>query len=75
SDLSALGINMNCVPVLDVPVAGAHDIIGDRAYGESVAPIVALGRAVADGMMAGGVVPVMKHIPGHGRATADSHLA
>jgi beta-N-acetylhexosaminidase len=73
-DLVALGINCNCAPVLDVPVPGAHDIIGDRAYGATPDRIVALGRAVAEGLASGGVVPVMKHIPGHGRATADSHL-
>lgn len=75
ADLIDLGINTDCAPVLDVPVAGSHDIIGDRAYGRSVAQVVALAGAVADGFMAGGVVPVIKHIPGHGRATADSHLA
>ncbi len=73
-DLKALGINCDCAPVLDLPVPGAHDIIGDRAYGANVDQIVALARAVADGFIAGGVVPVIKHIPGHGRATADSHL-
>jgi beta-N-acetylhexosaminidase len=75
ADLRALDINTDCAPVLDVPVAGAHDIIGDRAYGRSIEQVVALAQAVADGFMAGGVVPVIKHIPGHGRATADSHLA
>lgn len=74
-DLRELGINTDCVPVLDVPMPGSHDVIGDRAYATAVAPIVALGRAVAQGVMAGGVVPVMKHVPGHGRATCDSHLA
>ena len=74
-DLRALGIDTDCAPVLDLPVAGAHEIIGDRAYGDSVEQVVRLGRAVAEGFMAGGVVPVIKHIPGHGRATADSHLA
>lgn len=74
-DLKALGIDMNCAPVLDLPVPGAHEIIGDRAYGSQVAQVAALGRAVAEGLMGGGVVPVVKHIPGHGRATADSHLA
>jgi beta-N-acetylhexosaminidase len=73
-DLLALGINTDCAPVLDVPVPGAHDIIGDRAYGAEPVQIAALGRAVAEGFMAGGVLPVIKHIPGHGRATADSHL-
>jgi beta-N-acetylhexosaminidase len=75
ADLVELGINTDCAPVLDVPVAGAHDIIGDRAYGRSVEQVVALAAAVGDGFIAGGVVPVIKHIPGHGRATADSHLA
>ncbi len=75
ADLSELGINTDCAPVVDVPVEGAHDIIGDRAYGKSVEQVVALAKAVGDGFMAGGVVPVIKHIPGHGRATADSHLS
>lgn len=73
-DLRELGINTDCAPVLDLPVAGAHDIIGNRAYGATVEQVAALGRAVCEGFMAGGVVPVIKHIPGHGRATADSHL-
>jgi len=73
-DLRALGINTNCAPVLDLPVPGSHDIIGDRAYGSTVERVVALGQAVAAGYIAGGVLPVIKHIPGHGRATADSHL-
>jgi beta-N-acetylhexosaminidase len=75
ADLVELGINTDCAPVLDVPVAGAHDIIGDRAYGRSVKQVVELAKAVGEGFIAGGVVPVIKHIPGHGRATADSHLA
>lgn len=73
-DLRAFGINTNCAPVLDVPVTGAHDIIGDRAFGATPYQIIALAGEVANGLMAGGVVPVIKHIPGHGRATADSHL-
>lgn len=73
-DLIALGIDTNCAPVLDVPAPGAHDIIGDRAYGTSVPVIAALGRAVAEGLLAGGVLPVIKHIPGHGRSTVDSHF-
>ncbi len=73
-DLRSVGINTNCTPVLDLKIEGAHDIIGDRAYGSTPADIAALGRAVAEGHMAGGVVPVIKHIPGHGRALADSHL-
>jgi beta-N-acetylhexosaminidase len=73
-DLTDLGINVDCLPVLDVPVEGAHDIIGDRAYGRDPSVIIDLGRAVIEGMIEGGVLPVMKHIPGHGRAGADSHL-
>lgn len=74
ADLQDLGIDTNCAPVLDVPVPGAHDIIGNRAYGQAVPVISALGRAVAEGLLAGGVLPVVKHIPGHGRATVDSHF-
>ncbi len=74
-DLSELGINVDCLPVLDVPVSGAHDIIGDRAFAADPATIIALGRAQIEGLLDGGVLPVMKHIPGHGRAGADSHLA
>jgi beta-N-acetylhexosaminidase len=73
-ELVALGINTSCAPVLDVPVPGAHDIIGDRAFATDAATVAALGGAVADALTAGGVLPVMKHIPGHGRARADSHL-
>ncbi len=72
-DLLALGINTDCAPVLDVPVPGSHNVIGDRAYGSTPDQVAALGRAVAEGFMAGGVLPVIKHIPGHGRATKDSH--
>ena len=73
-ELRAFGINANCAPVLDVPVPGAHDVIGDRAYGDTPAPVIALGRAVMEGLRAGGVLPIVKHVPGHGRATADSHF-
>ena len=72
-DLTALGINVDCVPVLDVPATGAHDIIGDRAYGETVQEVATLGRAAAEGLIAGGVLPIIKHMPGHGRSMADSH--
>jgi beta-N-acetylhexosaminidase len=75
ADLRALGINTNCAPVLDVPVTGSHNVIGNRAYSDSTEQVATLGAAVADGFMAGGVLPVMKHIPGHGRGTADSHHA
>lgn len=74
-DLKVFGINTNCAPVLDVPVSGADPIIGDRALGFEPVKIARLGRAVANGLLAGGVLPVIKHIPGHGRAEADSHLA
>ena len=73
SDLAALEINVDCLPVLDVPVAGAHDVIGDRAFAHDPATVIDLGRAQIEGLMEGGVLPVMKHIPGHGRAAADSH--
>lgn len=72
-DLKAVGINVDCLPVLDVPVPGAHDIIGDRAYAHDPAKVAQLGRAAAEGLLAGGVLPVIKHMPGHGRAFADSH--
>ncbi|MBY0363960.1 MAG: beta-N-acetylhexosaminidase [Phreatobacter sp.] len=74
-DLLSLGITVDCAPVLDVPVAGAHDVIGDRAFSLVPAEVAALGRALAEGLLAGGVLPVVKHIPGHGRAGADSHAA
>ena len=74
SDLRAIGVNTNCAPVLDVEIMGAHEIIGDRAYGRDPAQVAALGRAVAEGYLSGGVIPVIKHIPGHGRALADSHF-
>ena len=72
-DLKAVGINVDCLPVLDVPVPGSHEIIGDRAYAHDPATVAQLGRAAAEGMLAGGVLPVIKHMPGHGRAFADSH--
>jgi beta-N-acetylhexosaminidase len=74
-DLMALDINVDCLPVLDVPAPGAHDIIGDRAFAHDPATVIDLGRAQIQGLLEGGVLPVMKHIPGHGRARADSHLA
>lgn len=72
-ELLGLGINVDCAPVLDLRFDGAHDIIGDRAFGAAPAQVAALGRAVCEGLLAGGVLPVVKHIPGHGRALADSH--
>jgi beta-N-acetylhexosaminidase len=74
-ELCDLGINVDCTPVLDVPVEGADAVIGNRSYGSDPSVIIDLGRAVIEGMIEGGVLPVMKHIPGHGRATADTHFA
>ena len=74
AELHGLGIDVDCAPVLDNPVAGAHDVIGDRALAAEAGTIAALGRAVAAGFQAGGVLPVIKHLPGHGRAGVDSHL-
>lgn len=73
--LKACGINVNCLPLLDVRQEGADDIIGDRALGADPMQVAALGRAVLDGMASAGVVGVVKHIPGHGRALVDSHKA
>ena len=74
SDLLPLGINTDCVPLADVPVSGADKVIGDRAYGETPDKVAAIAGAVAEGITDGGMLPVLKHIPGHGRANADSHL-
>jgi beta-N-acetylhexosaminidase len=74
-DLAALGITVDCLPVLDMPVAGADAVIGDRAYGDAPERVAALGRAACEGLLAGGVLPVLKHIPGHGRGLVDSHHA
>ncbi|MFB2551650.1 beta-N-acetylhexosaminidase [Ensifer soli] len=72
-DLMRLGISVDCLPVLDVPVPGSSDVIGNRAYGHDPQMVAALGQAAADGLKAGGMLPVMKHMPGHGRAVVDSH--
>jgi beta-N-acetylhexosaminidase len=74
-DLREVGITVDCLPVLDVPSPGSHDIIGDRAYGKTTSQVAVLGRAAAEGLLAGGVLPVVKHMPGHGRAGVDSHLS
>lgn len=74
-ELRACGITVDCAPVLDVPFPGAHDIIGDRAYAATPEAIAVLGRAAALGLLDGGVLPVIKHVPGHGRAMADSHVS
>jgi beta-N-acetylhexosaminidase len=75
ADLIKVGITVDCLPVADVPVAGSDAVIGDRAYGDNAEKVAALARAAAEGLMEGGVLPVVKHIPGHGRATADSHAS
>ena len=72
-DLRALGIDSNCAPLVDVATEETHPFLRNRCYGTDPAAVARLGRAAADGMLAGGVLPVVKHIPGHGRATADSH--
>lgn len=74
-DIKALGVNVDCAPVLDLRVPGAHDIIGDRAFSEDPETVATLGRAACEGFLAAGVVPVIKHIPGHGRARVDSHVS
>jgi len=73
-ELRSVGVDVDCAPVLDLRIEGADDIIGDRAFGDTPEPISTLGRAAMDGLMVGGVAPIIKHIPGHGRADADSHL-
>ena len=73
ADLAAVGIDVDCLPLADVPVAGADSIIGDRAYGDTAEKVATIARCVADGLAECGVLPVLKHIPGHGRATKDSH--
>ena len=72
-ELGAMGITVDCLPVLDLPVDGMTQAIGDRAYAQEPEAVADLGRAVIEGMLAGGVLPVIKHMPGHGRATVDSH--
>ena len=74
-DLGSLGITVDCLPVLDLPVSGADPVIGDRAYGSDPDRVARLGRAVCKGLLEGAVLPVIKHIPGHGRARVDSHAA
>jgi beta-N-acetylhexosaminidase len=74
ADLADLGISVDCLPLADVPVSGADAVIGDRAYGTEPGKVAAIARAVAEGLEQGGVLPVLKHIPGHGRATTDTHF-
>ena len=72
-DVAALGVDVMCLPVLDVSVADAHDVIGDRAYGDDAGLVAGLGRVATETLLDVGVLPVAKHAPGHGRARADSH--
>jgi beta-N-acetylhexosaminidase len=74
ADLFDLGVTVDCLPLADVPVAGADAVIGNRAYGTEPGKVAAIARAVTEGLEQGGVLPVLKHIPGHGRATADTHF-
>jgi beta-N-acetylhexosaminidase len=74
ADLTDLGISVDCLPLADVPVPGADAVIGNRAYGTEPDKVAAIARAVTEGLASGGILPVLKHIPGHGRATADTHL-
>ena len=73
-DLLQTGVTVDCLPLADIPVAGADNVIGTRAYGNEPTKVAAIARAVTDGLEEGGVLPVLKHIPGHGRATADTHF-
>ena len=73
AELSVLGIDVDCLPLADVLVPGADPVIGDRAYGTEPGKVAAIAGAIAQGLLAGGVLPVLKHLPGHGRASVDSH--
>jgi beta-N-acetylhexosaminidase len=74
ADLFETGVTVDCLPLADVPVAGADAVIGNRAYGTEPGKVAAIARAVTEGLQRGGILPVLKHIPGHGRATADTHF-
>lgn len=73
ADLRPLGIDVDCLPIADIPAAGGDPVIGDRAYGTEPGKVARIAKAIAEGLQAGGVLPVLKHLPGHGRATTDSH--
>lgn len=75
ADLAEIGVNVDCIPCLDVPVPGAHDVIGDRAFARDPVVVARLGRVVAEALLEAGVAPVIKHVPGHGRAGLDTHEA
>ena len=73
-DLQRIGVTVDCLPLADVPAPGADAVIGDRAYGTEPGKVAAIARAVAEGLEQGGILPVVKHIPGHGRAAVDTHF-
>lgn len=73
AELIEIGVDVDCAPMLDILFPEAHGIVGDRAFGDTTEQIIMLGRAMADGLKDGGVMPIIKHIPGHGRAMVDSH--
>lgn len=73
ADLRPLGIDVDCLPIADIPAAGGDPVIGDRAYGTEPGKVARIAKAIAEGLQAGGVLPVLKHLPGHGRATTNSH--
>ena len=75
ADLSEVGVGVCCLPVLDLKFAGASSVVGDRAFSADGEIVAELGRAACEGLLAGGVLPVIKHMPGHGRAASDSHHA
>lgn len=75
ADVASIGCDVDCLPVLDLGLPETHAAIGDRTYSGQPEPVAALGRAAAEGLMAEGVMPVIKHMPGHGRATVDSHAS
>jgi beta-N-acetylhexosaminidase len=73
ADMTGCGVDVDCAPCLDLRVAGADNVIGDRSYGADPARVATLGRACADGLLAGGVLPIVKHMPGCGHVHADPH--
>jgi beta-N-acetylhexosaminidase len=75
ADVASIGCDVDCLPVLDIAFRETHAVIGDRAYAAQPEAVAALGRAAAEGLLAEGVMPVIKHMPGHGRATVDSHVS
>lgn len=74
AELHALGIDVNCAPMLDIATPDSHEIIENRCFGRDADTVALMGRAAANGLLAGGVLPIIKHIPGHGRANMDSHF-